>query len=556
MLAELHAIFPKNMAVQNLGSLDRKQSLAFYRQIGQLPANDFAQVHRYLDTGAAWDVCHGPMDVLAADAVRQLAAFNLAKPILLAECGAVEPRYAGPFRLYEKDHEGVLLHDLMFAPFFAGSAGCGQSWHWYFYVDKHDLWHHFGPLSHPIRRSLIHSFTLLDSVPSADITFSITHQRRHVMTTERHITRRRMLRGAMAGASGVIAGTILEGREHGTRLLAGTGAADPKIRGPFPILTTPFTASGALDFDALANQTRFVDWGGCPGMIWPQSGDSIDLLTTDEKLQGMEVLAKTARGLRTVLCLGVQGKDTADMLIFAKHAEKLAPAAIISRPPDSGTTEDDMRRYWRALASVTKRPVILQTTGGVAYKGPSPSLQLLIELAKEFPNFGYVKEEANPVIARTRALLAARPPIRRVFSARGGLGWLYESRLGTEGLITERAVYADVLTRIWELQQSGSDPAALRDAYSKFILMTNLSNTHPGGLRGPQLYLWKKRGVFRTMVSRHYGPGRTIPASPIFSELTLTKEDIAEIEYRFEGLKPYLKPGSPSFAPPLQRDGS
>ena len=38
MLAELHAAFPKNMAVQNLGSLDRKQSLAFYREIGQLPA--------------------------------------------------------------------------------------------------------------------------------------------------------------------------------------------------------------------------------------------------------------------------------------------------------------------------------------------------------------------------------------------------------------------------------------------------------------------------------------------------------------------------------------
>lgn len=151
MLAELHAIFPKNMAVQNLGSLDRKQSLAFYRQIGQLSANDFAQVHRYLDTGAAWDVCHGPMDVLAADAVRQLAAFKLAKPILLAECGAVEPRHAGPFKLYEKDHEGVLLHDLIFAPFFAGSAGCGQSWHWYFYVDRHDLWHHFGRFAEAVR---------------------------------------------------------------------------------------------------------------------------------------------------------------------------------------------------------------------------------------------------------------------------------------------------------------------------------------------------------------------------------------------------------------------
>ena len=55
--------------------------------------------------------------------------------------------------------------------------------------------------------------------------------------------------------------------------------------------------------------------------------------------------------------------------------------------------------------------------------------------------------------------------------ARGGFGWLYELRLGSEGLITERAIYADAsLTRIWHLHKSGSDPAAVRDAYSKFVL--------------------------------------------------------------------------------------
>jgi dihydrodipicolinate synthase/N-acetylneuraminate lyase len=355
-----------------------------------------------------------------------------------------------------------------------------------------------------------------------------------------------MLKVATAGASGAIAGSLLRQPAHGANAAADADTGDPRIQGPFLILSTPFTASGAVDFDALAKQACYVDWCGCPGMIWPQSGDSVDLLTTDEKLQGMEVLAKTARSLSTTtLCLGVQGRDTAEMLMFARHAERLAPLAIISRPPDSGKTEEDLRHYWHALASVTKRPVFIQTTGGVAYKGPTPSVDLLVELARDLPNFGYVKEEAGNVIARTRALVAAKPPIRRVFSARGGYGWLYELRIGSEGLITERAIYADVLTRIWQLHRSGSDPAAVRDAYSKFLLMINLGKTHPGDLRGYQLYLWKKRGVFQTMVSRHYGPGGTIPASPSYSEVELSKEEIAEIEYRFEALKPYQKPGSP-----------
>jgi len=42
------------------------------------------------------------------------------------------------------------------------------------------------------------------------------------------------------------------------------------------------------------------------------------------------------------------------------------------------------------------------------------------------------------------------------------------------------------------------------------------------------------------MVSRHYGEGRSIPSAPKFSELKLPDEVIAEIESRFEALKPYL----------------
>ena len=61
--------------------------------------------------------------------------------------------------------------------------------------------------------------------------------------------------------------------------------------------------------------------------------------------------------------------------------------------------------------------MFIQTTGGVAYKGPSPSPELLIELGKDFPNFGYVKEEAGNVIARMRAERERRP-IEDVLKAR------------------------------------------------------------------------------------------------------------------------------------------
>jgi hypothetical protein len=103
-----------------------------------------------------------------------------------------------------------------------------------------------------------------------------------------------------------------------------------------------------------------------------------------------------------------------------------------------------------------------------------------------------------------------------------------------------------MICRSGESMQSG-DRATARDAYGKFLLMINFSEAL-GDLRGGHLYLLKKRGVFKTMVSRHYGQGNTMPPSPIFSDLKLSKDAVAELEYRFEALKPYLKQGSPDLA--------
>jgi hypothetical protein len=143
MLPELKRLFPKNLSLQSLGSFDTDHSREPYRWLARARNNDAVQVHRYLDLGARLKVCHGPVDVLAADAVREMRAMQPGRPILLAEGGAVEPGHTGPFKLYEKDKAGVILHDVLFAPFFAGAAGAGQCWHWAEYVARNDLWRQF-----------------------------------------------------------------------------------------------------------------------------------------------------------------------------------------------------------------------------------------------------------------------------------------------------------------------------------------------------------------------------------------------------------------------------
>jgi N-acyl-D-amino-acid deacylase len=152
MLPELHRRFPKNLAMQSLGSFDGDYARTAYQRLTQMPGNDIAQVHRYLDLGASYPVCHEPVDMLASDAVRTLLAWEPQRPVLLAESGAVEPRHSGPSKLYAKDKEGIILHDILFAPFFSGAAGPGHCWHWGEYVDRNNLWHHFARFAEVLKQ--------------------------------------------------------------------------------------------------------------------------------------------------------------------------------------------------------------------------------------------------------------------------------------------------------------------------------------------------------------------------------------------------------------------
>ncbi len=147
MLTQLKNSFPNNLAMQSLGSFDREHWRKVYQMLNAMNENEVAQVHRYLDLGAEMEICHAPMDVVASSAIRELHSYNLRKPIMLAETGGVEPKHTGPIRYYKMDKDGILLHDALFAPFFAGAAGGGQNWHWNDYVDANNLWYHYGRFS-------------------------------------------------------------------------------------------------------------------------------------------------------------------------------------------------------------------------------------------------------------------------------------------------------------------------------------------------------------------------------------------------------------------------
>lgn len=325
------------------------------------------------------------------------------------------------------------------------------------------------------------------------------------------------------------------------------------IRGPFPLLCTPWTAEGALDVAVLAKEAAFVSAGGAAGVVWPTAGEVADLVAEGEYAKGLDALAARAARPDFAACLTAicPGPTSASALArvreataaFARHGVR--KQAILARPPDDAKTQADMEAHYRALAQIATCPVIIQTYNG---KSPQPDVALLVRLARDYPRvYGFVKEESpgGSVNARIARLAAAKPEIRTVFSGWGAKGWLYQGRaLGAEGLITQRPAYADLLARMWAEEQRGDPSGRLMDLYAKYLLMLNIGDTFGGTsdeMRGPHLYVLMRRGVFANTYTRRRAPkGAPGGKKWIVDEVRLSAADKTEIDRRlaFCGLLP------------------
>jgi 4-hydroxy-tetrahydrodipicolinate synthase len=297
-------------------------------------------------------------------------------------------------------------------------------------------------------------------------------------------------------------------------------AGGKPLRGIFPIVATPYTESKEVDYEDLAREVAYLDQCGVHGIVWPQLASEYWKLTMAERMRGMEVIAKAHKGRKPALVFGVQATNLTAAMRCLEAANKLDPDALIAIPPKEAKTLKDYGDYYGTLASATDKPLFMQTTGGA--EEIEPTIEFLVDMAKKHQNLGYIKEEYKPIVGRMIELDKHRPHIKAVFSGGGGRAMTYEMRLGMDGTMPG-SPYADLYPQIWDAFQAGH-PNKAREIFSKLALMLNCDRQVPG----TRQYILKKRGVFKTTVSR-------------LRDYTYTSAAIAEIEYNWAACKPYLR---------------
>lgn len=262
------------------------------------------------------------------------------------------------------------------------------------------------------------------------------------------------------------------------------------FNGLFPIASSPFTQDDKLDLECLANEVKFCNRGGVPGLIWPQIASGWSTLTNDERFAGAEAMIAAGKGGKTAIVIGVQtkGNDLPGAVAFAKHAAQHGANAICSLPPEGDNAA--IVAYYKAIGTATDLPLFVQTSG-------DESVDLVVQLFNEIPTVSVVKDEAGDPLQRVGELLARTNGKLAVFAGKGVRQMMDEMRLGFTGFAPTVGM-ADIFQESWELYKAGK----IRESYDMFGRIQAFST-----IVGADSYVMVARGIFKEDTKSRPTPG-------------------------------------------------
>ena len=259
---------------------------------------------------------------------------------------------------------------------------------------------------------------------------------------------------------------------------------DEAIHGIFPIVYTPFDASGAIDEEDVRRLVDYLIAAGTHGLAAVGGASECHKLSVAERQRLAEAVISEARG-RVPVIVGTSATNTADAVELSQHAERAGAVGVFATPPIQGpVTAESLRYHYGALTRATGLPILVQD----ALLSVSPAQ--VAKLAEEFWPLAHVKEEAPDSghrISELKALLGERV---RIMS--GGSFLLDDLARGAVGAIPGSVGVSD-LSRAFDAYRAG-DQLGARAAYDHFLPLSHWRRQFP--LLGAKEVL-RRVGVFK-----------------------------------------------------------
>jgi 4-hydroxy-tetrahydrodipicolinate synthase len=259
---------------------------------------------------------------------------------------------------------------------------------------------------------------------------------------------------------------------------------DTDLRGIFPIVYTPFTATGQIDEDDVSRLVNYLIAAGTHGLSAVGGASECHKMPVAERKWLAELVISAAAG-RVPVIVGTSATNTADAIELSQHAETIGAKAVFLTPPLFGVaTPDTLMHHYGAVAQSVSIPIMIQD----AQVSIPPGQQ--VALAEAFPSIRYSKEEAPLETGHRITELQRLRPALNILS--GGARLLEDLARGAQGAIPGSLGCAD-LSLAYNRFVAG-DHIAARAAFDHFTPLSFWRQPFP--LLGTKEVL-RRLGIFK-----------------------------------------------------------
>jgi 4-hydroxy-tetrahydrodipicolinate synthase len=167
------------------------------------------------------------------------------------------------------------------------------------------------------------------------------------------------------------------------------------IAGVYPVVATPFTAAGAVDYDAIRAIVETQVERGIDGVVCFGIAAEFYKLTDDERRRVVEVAADATAGTATDLFVSVTDHATRLAVEFAEFVQAAGADGLMLLPPFFlGPSESDILAHARRVGEAVDIPIMVQYAP--VQTGVSITPATLADLAASVETIRAFKIESRP----------------------------------------------------------------------------------------------------------------------------------------------------------------
>ncbi|OLP55981.1 4-hydroxy-tetrahydrodipicolinate synthase [Rhizobium rhizosphaerae] len=201
------------------------------------------------------------------------------------------------------------------------------------------------------------------------------------------------------------------------------------FKGSIPALVTPFTASGAVDFDAFAAHVEWQLAEGSHGLVPVGTTGESPTLSHAEHKRVVEVCIETAKR-RVPVIAGAGSNNTVEAIELAQHAQTAgADAILVVTPYYNKPTQKGLYAHFSAIAEAVSLPIVIYNIPGRSVV--DMNVETMAALAKAHSNIVGVKDATGKIERVSEQRMACGADFIQLsgedatalgFNAHGGVG--------------------------------------------------------------------------------------------------------------------------------------